>query len=561
MKKSLFKEYEALIRPHVSEFYAKAYAVKGNRTEAETLTVDAIVWGASKFSGLVKKERIIELISSYIGDGTHIPAENADETRLLSRAMARIREKGKLKALVLGVGSCVLAAAILAVSIPRLPYDEWLPEETTTQTDAEGNLVQPVIGAVTMKKTDVIKGDDNKITFANYHKLSSALKEKSTLDTPHDRANLIEHFCDAIIVPNGTTYSVYNSVKKEDGSNTVFTLYRMEESGWKSVGTGEAQSNYGEIGGMPSYFHSRVYLAFDRDSNVYVFVLLDKYVTVYKYEAKTGDFKKSDSKLSCLKPMAGQTFSIYHDESTGGDRIYIAYKNPWRFSFAYYDVDKDEFVSVAENIGNSMEDSIIFGVSNETIYAVVQGIDSSKNFLNYYQIGADGAVSQKRIFTSEEDWMTDKEYVYNRGGGRGGITVDETGVVHIIATYAKGGMSSDHHLYLSHYMIDSEGNIEKKRLPKHYYNGYSTYDYEPACALVWIGEQGEIYYMETYYATKNLLVLCELNKDICGESKMIDVIELPDNIIDNSIRFNNNAVVFYSDSKEIIYYECNINNR
>ena len=167
MKKELLKQFETLVRGHIGEFYTKAYAVKGNRAEAETLTVDAIVWGASKFSGLANKERVVDLISARIGDGSHEGMEFTNEENMISRTMERIRSKGKLKSLVWGVVSCVLVLAILVVTLPRLPYDEWFPEETTTQTDAEGNVIQPVIGAVTMKKTDTIKGDNGKITLEN----------------------------------------------------------------------------------------------------------------------------------------------------------------------------------------------------------------------------------------------------------------------------------------------------------------------------------------------------------------------------------------------------------
>ena len=269
MKKSLFKEYEALIRPHVREFYAKAYAVKGNRAEAETLTVDAIVWGAWKFSGLVKKERIIELISSHIGDGTHIPAEVTDEKALISRAMKRINEKGKLKTLILGVGSCVLALAILAVSIPNLPYDEWFPEETTTQTDAEGNLVQPVIGSVTMKNTKNIQGDNKIVLLENYHNLSKKLGVKTKLNIHTDTYTEIERYSAAIVAPDGTTYMVFNNINNEDTGDITFDLYRMETDGWNKVAEGESQVMH-SASAYENYFASRIYLVADKESNIYV---------------------------------------------------------------------------------------------------------------------------------------------------------------------------------------------------------------------------------------------------------------------------------------------------
>ena len=121
MKKELLKQFETIVRGHIGEFYARAYAVKGNRAEAEALTVDAIVWGASKFSGLANKERVVDLIVARIGDGSHEGMECTNEENMISRTMERIRSKGKLKSLVWGVVSCVLGLAIRAVTLPRLP--------------------------------------------------------------------------------------------------------------------------------------------------------------------------------------------------------------------------------------------------------------------------------------------------------------------------------------------------------------------------------------------------------------------------------------------------------
>lgn len=552
MKKELLKQFETIVRGHIGEFYARAYAVKGDRAEAEVLTVDAIVWGASKFSGLANKERVVDLIVARIGDGSHESMEFTNEENMISRTMERIRSKGKLKSLVWGVVSCVLVLAILGVSIPRLPIDDLIPmgtSETTTQTDAEGNIVQPVIGSVTMKKTKILKSDDEKITLENYHNLSGLLNEKSTIKALHHNDNLVERFCDSVIAPDGTAYMVYNSIKTEDENNTVITLYRMEESGWKALGTGEAQSNYG------NYLHSRVYLTADRDSNIYIFVLLDQCVTVYRYDCKTGNFAKSDSSLPCIKPLSQISFSVYNDTSSGTNRIYVGYKNSSLFSFAYYDIEKDEFVSVAKGIGNSINDSMVFCVKNGNVYVVTKAIVSSKSVLDYYCIESDGTVTKTRLFTSEVSWDTDSENIGGNGVGQGGVSIDETGTVHILATHWDGGVNREVNTYLVHYTIDINGNIIKTELPQHYYENSG---YHSVCGGFFVGENGNIYYIESYAGAENVITVCELDTSSCGKSRHIDVIELPENI-DDYLRINNNSVVFYSDSDQVFYFECSIN--
>ena len=528
------------------------------------------LWIAKKYKGLANKDRALDLFYERLASQSVKKSERAGDVKTaISEAFALYRRNRKRKSILsLCLLTVVLLAAIYPIAryciVPALNSDE--NPSYTTQTDAEGNVIQPIIGSVTMKKTDSIKSDNGKITLENYHNLSDWIKEKSETDVPSDTATLLERFCDSVTAPDGTTYMVYNSVEKADGSNTIFTLYRMEKDGWKPLGMGEAQSNYGAIL-IEQYYASRIYVIADSHSDIYVFVILDNSVVVYKYEAKTGDFFKSDAKLSSVSPISSQSFSTYYDESTGDERIYVAYKNIHRFSFAYYDIAKDEFVSVTENIGSSMNDAIVFCVKNETIYAVVQGTDSttSKSFLTYYQIGFGGVVLKKSIFTSEDSWMTDREYIYNRGSGSGGIAVDESGVVHIISSYIKTGMNSDSQAYLVHYMINPEGDIEKQKLPKQYYQDHTNSNgdtrYEPVCVSFFVGEHGEIYYMEFYDATRNLLVLCELDRDECGKSEQIDVIELLDNIYACAVRFNNNSMVFYSDSKDIFYFEFNVTNK
>ena len=62
MKKATLKELENKIRENIACFYAKAYAVTGNREEAEALTEKAVFDGAKRYGDLMNKARFFDLL-------------------------------------------------------------------------------------------------------------------------------------------------------------------------------------------------------------------------------------------------------------------------------------------------------------------------------------------------------------------------------------------------------------------------------------------------------------------------------------------------------------------
>ena len=552
MKKELLKQFETIIRGHIGEFYTKAYAVKGNRAEAETLTVDAIVWGASKFSGLANKERVVDLISARIGDGSHEGMEFTNEENMISRTMERIRSKGKLKSLVWGVVSCVLVLAILGVSIPRLPIDDLIPtgtSETTTQTDAEGNVIQPVIGTVTMKNTKTIQGDNKIVSLENYHNLSKALQKNSA--PKQQRSDIyteIERYAASVTAPDGTVYMAFNNINDEKTGNITFDLYRMEPESWNKVAEGESQVTH--LGGSyQNYFASRIYLVADKESNIYVFVLWDNAVTVYHYDCKTGKFTKSDSVLSSTAPSNYTVFSVYYDESYGEHGgIFVGYSQDNKYNFSCYDIAKDEYVNIAEKICSSRDSKMMFCVDNSVICMVVQELYS----LKYYRIEVDGTYQSKTLYAGS--LYGEAEYVFNRNSGAGGITLDKNGNVHIIATHRDARTNASKRYELVHYKINADVTFEKESLSKLYYSTSNSYD--PMGMGVFTDSNGNVYYIEKYkpYAvdSMNVFAIGRFNDD--GSVTCIDVIELPDEITRGGSRLMNNIITFYSDN-DIYYFE------
>ena len=548
MKKELLKQFETIVRGHIGEFYARAYAAKGNRAEAEALTVDAIVWGASKFSGLAKKERVVDLIVARIGHGKQVDMEYTNEENMISRTMERIRSKGKLKSLVWGVVSCVLVLAILAVTLPRLPYDEWFPEETTTQTDAEGNVIQPVIGAVTMKKTDTIKGDNGAIMLENYHNLSNALDKKTVCFDGYDARSKLDRYTATATAPDGTAYLVFTDIpKKKTEENNTATLYRMEKDGWKALGSFEVQVNYSSNPTMgTTYQSSRIYMETDEDSNVYIFFMMDKSVCIYRYDAKTGEFVKSEASIyTGYKPMIQFTFKTFYDASVGEKGvIYIGTVNMSSVDFSYYDIATDTIVPIVKNVATSASHRI-FCAEDGVIHMAV----TANYGISYYRIDSDGKVQKKVLSTGE--LYGNRETIAYTGSGAGGIAVDEDGTVHILTTHT---ISESGTIEIVHYVICEDMSFEREVLPKLYYTDAS--DYRPACGGLIQDENGDIYYIEIYndYASSgNVFAVGRLGENFGDAPVCIDVVEMTESVNAVSfLRITGNTVVFFA--KNDIYY-------
>ncbi|MBQ8497999.1 MAG: hypothetical protein IJ489_11175 [Clostridia bacterium] len=547
MKKELQKEFEALVRGHIEKFYANAFTVEGNREDAEYLTEATLVWAAGKFSGLANKARVIDLIFERIGEGGICNYSPTDTDALLSRAMKKIEARGKLKMMVLGIFALVLTAAVLAVAIPQIPFDEMMPTEATTtraETDEKGNVIQPVIGEVAMEKTQTIEGDNGTLTLENYHNLSKACGVKTVLeDGLSPGGNKAERYCDAISAPDGTAYVVFTDiVVNTESANNQFTLYRMEKDGWKAVGEGEAASYYGENIHFASYDASCIYMTTDTDSNIYVFVLLDGCVTVYQYDCKTGEFTKSDAALPCMGPMLHYTFSIDYD-STVGEKgaIYVGFAEKYKIGFAYYDIAEDTFVEVARVLGKVDETKRLFRVKDGVIHMLTRN-----SSYWYYRIEADGTMSKKILL--EQDGG--KLWIFNGSVGCGGMVIDENGACHIVITG-----SEDEELYVCRYKIYEDGTVEKEILSKLYYQDSS--DYKANCVGVLTDDSGNIYYAELYHlygTANNVFSIGKLTNHVGDAPVCIDVFEIPNHISYDFGRYiKNNTVVFFS-SNDIYYF-------
>ena len=551
MKKALRQEFYEQMHTILPDLYQKAYALKGNKIEAEMLTENILLRGAKQFSALANKARFRDILLQKIETGTHMDLEATDLDALAARVMEKIEKKDNIKKMVWGVCAGVLSVGIfVTVIIPNFPSnipDEQTTPEATTATDVNGEIINPtlpVIGEVTMKDTKTIKGDNKAIFFENYHNLSKALNKNTHFSaTETDVYSQIERYCSATIAPNGTAYLAFNNISNTNGNN-MFTLYHMTSNGWESVAEGESQADYSEGAYGASYYASRIYLVSDKDSKVYVFTLLNDEVTVYKYDPLKGELKKSLAVLPCKSPTYTLTYSVYYDAEFGEKGgIYVGYSRNNKYHFACYDIANDVYISIAENIGTMAENRMMFCVENSIIHMVTQ----SNGSLYYYHIDQGGYAEKQTLFNRNAN---KSEYIVNRNSGAGGVAVDENGDIHIIATCEDYGNST---YSVVHYKVSFDGIVEKETLPKLYY--VDTDGYKPMCVGVFAANE-KIYYIEKYKAMNtatNIFSIGLISETIGEDVVCLDVIETPNGIGRAGARVMNDIVIFYSND-DIYYY-------
>lgn len=538
MKKELLKQFETLIRGHIGEFYAKAYSVKGNRAEAEALTEEAIVWGASKFSGLANKERVIDLISARIGDGDGVALEPTDENALWARVMTKIRSRKKVTACLTATFTAVLAMIVGLMIL-------WKPAEIPPVSEEIWK------NFVVMDDTKTVTGDLGTAKLLNYHTISTRLGKKAKPNTFQDRMDYVGRMTAAVTTIDGTQYVVYHNIETEDGSNTTFSLYRASKEGWKIVGNGEVSTSLPtDQQGYTDFHQAWIHLVADEDSNVYTVTVLNGEVVVYCYDAATESFTMKKGDVPYDMNTLFHYLNVCYDESFGEKgAIYIGSVCNGVVNFYRYDIASTDFEKFSSEIrlegGGTAQ--IVFDVKDDIVHFVANhGTSAGK--LTYYRLNEVGVIMQETLFTSNGSFVTAsiKESVYNRNSGRGGVVVDEEGNVHILTTQNKQSSYN-----IQYYHITPDGVITKTPVDPLYFDG----GYAPNCAVMFEGSDGDIYYLETYrgVGVESVVAIGKLNTE-SGKFEYYESFELPDVLSLNRVCVRNNTFLFYTDQDTICYF-------
>ena len=329
-------------------------------------------------------------------------------------------------------------------------------------------------------------------------------------------------------------------------------MYKATEEGWNAIGKGDISSVFTNDAYGGEYTPSCIHIMSDSSSNIYVFCMLDEKIVVYKFDSETNIFEKSLLDIS-FEEALGNKFWIYYDKTYGANgTVYIACLNSGLMTLYSYDVltNSMELYAKAFNVGRGVNNTdIVFTAKDDAVCMVTQN-SLSGWVLNYYSVRRNQEPIKTELFRANSFVSSAIECVANKNFGSGGIAIDKNGLVHIVTTYKASGINRGSSL--KHYVIDSSGNvIEKCDLPilKFEDGGYLA-----ECAGVFVGKDGNLYYIEIYKGLNNFISIGMLNETDYTQSIYIDSFELPNNIDLGRIRQNNFDFLFYSEEEQIYYF-------
>ena len=172
-------------------------------------------------------------------------------------------EKRSFTAVLISVCAViVIAASVLTViSIPKA-----VDSIETVATDENGNVIEVPKGLTIMDGTRRIDGENKTSEIINYQNLTKAIGKKGTFENKTDIKLPINTLSAVTTTPKNETYMVYQNIETEDGSNTTFTLYRLEKSGWEPLASGDVSNGF--IPAYAMFWTSPIYVVSDEESNI-----------------------------------------------------------------------------------------------------------------------------------------------------------------------------------------------------------------------------------------------------------------------------------------------------
>ena len=542
MKKTYLQKFQELIREDISYFYECAWTVKGNRPEAERLVESAVMYGARRFPRLKNKALVSDLILLKIGKGTFAEIEKTDCPALYERVMAKVRSAEKTKALIASV--CTLALVLL---VGFGVYAALNPEKSPPPPEV------PQEGFVIMDNTKNLVGDLGVAELVNYHSISTVLNKKAKPITFQDRMDYVGRMAAAVTAPSGTQYVAYHNLETEDGANTTFTLYRAAKEGWEEIGTREVSCvlwKYTFPWTQEDFYQAWIALVTDADSNAYAITTLNGELVVYRYDCKENTFEIKNARAPYQLDHQQQYMNARYDAGYGEQgAIYVSVVHCGVIRVYRYDIAADVFTPFAEEIDTKdTATQVVFDVKDDVVYLVSDQGFSPKKFV-YYRISETEILSSQTIYTSGSNPLENGgEDIKNRNVGSGGIAVDENGNVHVLSTKSPSIWGEPIYT-IQYYRITPDGEVTKTSVDRLYFANA----YEPTCACVFEGKDGEIYFMETYSLMENFISIGKLNPET-GTFEYYDGFDLPDNLSLDRVRVMNNTFLFYTSQDTVCYF-------
>ncbi len=532
MKKEEYTQFKHIVHANIVKICLFAYAAKGTKEEAEQLAVDAIVFGCRKFRGLANKERVLNVILAYVGDGADEPdASEVDYESVFLRAMDAaqqdLRRRKKNKSVLAAVISVGLCAAILIALLLSL----YTPD---------------VQGLVVMKNTAVITGDLGNAELLNYHNMTDTLKELGKHPKTEVYNREIDRTAAVITAPDGNVYAAYYDFSPEDTFPLLF--FRATKNGWEQVGSGRGSgASEAMYMGISPYYTSEIKMVCDKENNIYLFVICEKNITIYRYLKKNGVFEKLPTEIPFVEPSSTQTVTPYYDGAYGeSGAIYLGCNQTGYADFIRYDIASDEYVYMIEEIYlKSGAATFEFAVKDDRIYLLLN--DQTNYDFCILSEGQKKLPKMHRIYTGKPS-LTDGHFQDSKG-----FLFDKNGTLHLL-------MERDEFIpengYLPittgvHYIIEENGEYVKATLPQLYFTDMP--DYTALHGEMFLGNDGELYYIEIYDKFRNFFTVGRISTNDPAAAVLVDAFETTENIYNSMICAKGNDIVFYSEYDTITY--------
>ena len=520
MKKTTMKELENKIRENIVCFYAKAYTVVGNREGAEALTEQSVFDGAKRYGDLMNKARFFDIVEQKIGSGDHKESEPTDCDALAERIIKRIRAWNVRSMIAKWVGGTAAVLLILSGSLSLI-----LPKVY----EARSNNV------VLMENAIAIGGDFDNSEIVNYQEISAELgPDKETLNTLLGRV-FAERIISPTTTPNGTTYIAVNNFDTLEGESS-FTLHRAYADGWEAVGTGDIGATQLFPYAMNLWQPSEIYTFSDNESNVYVVSRSETEIMIYKYDIKTELFEKKASIPFTHITYVDLLFVEFDPDYGENGTAYLIGKELSTLKVFRYDTATDTVSVIREDIALTTEYGEISCCVDQDISYVIH---STSDGTLLYQIYGDGYLDILRL----------QEYRVRINS----MATDREGRLHLLVNDEE----------IKHYIFKEDFLYEAETLDQLY---YQNTDYYREANNLFLGDDGELYYVETYndgsLGENCFLALGKLDSEVPGKSTFINGFDMPDSF--SGMRFHGKDIINYTYAHSavrdcyLIYFHINM---
>ena len=520
MKKATLRELENKIRENIAYFYSKAFSVSGTHEEAEALTEKSVFDGAKRYGDLMNKARFFDIVEQKIGSGEHTATEATDHDALAERIIQRVRAWNVRSTTIKWIGATTAVLAILAGSLSLI-----LPKVY----EARSNNV------VLMEHAIAIGGDFDNSEVVNYQNLSAELgPDKETLNAILGRV-FPERIVSPTTTPDGTTYVAVNNFDTLEGESS-FTLHRAYADGWEAVGTGEIGATQLFPYAMNLWQPSEIYTFSDNESNVYVVSRSETEIMIYKYDIRTELFEKKTSIPFSHITYVDLLFVAFDPDYGENGTAYLIGKELSKLRIFRYDTATDTVSVIREEIELSTEYGEISCCVDQDISYIIH---TTSDGTLLYQIDGAGYLDVLRLH----------EYRVRIHS----MATDRDGKLHLLVEDEE----------IRHYIFKEGFLYESETLDQLY---YQNTDYYRSASNLFLGDDGALYYVETYndgsLGENCFLALGKLDGEVPGKSTFINGFDMPDSF--SSMRFSGKDIINYTYAHSsvrdsyIIYFHINM---